>query len=113
VSLWLVLAFGRQVGEASAASNRADVLRGTNSALRDEVATLKNDLDRVQDERFIRLQGRAFGLGGRGEIPFTLEPGAPTPGPDAPGSATARLGADPDRPTPLEVWLSTLFGPDR
>ena len=29
----------------------------------------------------------------------------------APGSASARLGARDDRKTPLESWLSLLFGP--
>src|SRR6187549_3238296 len=38
---WLVLAFGRQVGEATAASNRADDLRTGNAALRNEVASLQ------------------------------------------------------------------------
>jgi hypothetical protein len=43
-------------------------------------------------------------------VPFTLDPSVPAPGPDAPGSAALRLGAS-DRLTPLESWLSLLFGP--
>jgi hypothetical protein len=107
---WLVLAFGRQVGEASAASNRADDLRAANAAMRQDVATLQVDLARVQDDRFILQQGRQFGLGGPAEIPFTLAAGAPPLSADAPGSAAVRLGADQDRRSPLEVWLSILFG---
>jgi hypothetical protein len=110
---WLVIAFGRQVGQASAATDRADDLRAVNAALQNDVASLQNDLGRVQDGRFIQLEGRAVGLGGPGEIPFTLEAGAPTPGPTAPGSASARLGAEPDRSSPLDGWLQLLFGPDR
>lgn len=107
---WLVLAFGRQVGEASAASTRADDLRSGNAALRQDVSTLQQDLSRVQDDRFILQQGRQFGLGGRGEIPFTLAADAPALTADAPGSAAVRLGAVHDRRSTLEVWLSTLFG---
>jgi hypothetical protein len=110
VAAWLVLAFGRQVGDATAASNRADELRIANAALRQDVSTLQDDLTRVQDDRFIRLQGRAFGLGGPGEIPFTLAANAPALTADAPGSAAVRLGAVHDRRSSLEVWLSTIFG---
>jgi cell division protein FtsB len=111
VAAWLLLAFGRQVAQAAAASDRADDLRGQNTTLRDDVAALQTDLARVQGQAFIRIQGRAAGLGKAGEIPFTLEAGAPTPGPTAPGSASVRLGAKPQRSTPLDGWLSVLFGP--
>jgi hypothetical protein len=110
VAAWLVLAFGRQVGDATVASNRADDLRIANAALRQDVSTLQQDLARAQDDRFIRLQGRQFGLGGPGEIPFTLAADAPALTADAPGSAAVRLGAVHDRRSPLEVWLSTIFG---
>jgi cell division protein FtsB len=110
VAAWLVLAFGRQVGAATAASNRADELRAANATLRQDVSTLQQDLARVQDDRFIRLQGRQFGLGGPGEIPFTIAGDAPALAADAPGSAAVRLGAVHDRRSSLEVWLSTIFG---
>jgi hypothetical protein len=107
----LTVGFVRQVGEASAASDRADALRTQNAALHDEVAGLQSDLTRVQDPRFIRLQGRAFGLGGPGEIPFALAAGAPTLAADAPGSASVRLGAPPNNTSPLDAWLEVLLGP--
>jgi hypothetical protein len=107
----LALGFVRQVGEASAASDRADALRAQNTALHDEVAGLQTDLTRVQDPRFIRLQGRAFGLGGPGEIPFALAAGAPPLDQNAPGSASVRLGAPPRSASPLDAWLEVLFGP--
>ena len=109
----LTLSFVRQVGEATAASDRAEQLRGVNAGLRDEVARLQQDLDHVQDEHFIQLEGRAFGLGGRGEIPFALAAGAPVLAADAPGSAAVRLGA-PERPhSTLDAWLQVLFGDAR
>lgn len=112
-AVWLVLAFGRQVGEASAASDRADDLRTANAALRQDIGQLQSDVSNAQDDRFIRLEARGYGLGGRGEIPFTLAAGAPTLPPDAAGSAGVRLGAGVDHRSPLEVWLSLLFGPQR
>lgn len=109
----LILSFVRQVSEASTASSRAVDLRTTNAALRDEVARLEQDLGHVQDVRFIRLQGRAYGLGGAHEIPFALAAGAPVLAANAPGSASVRLGAMPQTRSPLDTWLDVLFGSGR
>jgi hypothetical protein len=109
----LALSFARQVGDATAASNRATELRAANAALRDEVARLEQDLGHVQDPRFIRLEGRSFGLGGPKEIPFALAAGAPTLAADAPGSASVRLGSVPAPESPIDAWLEVLFGPGR
>ena len=106
----LILSFARQVSEATAASNRAAELRTANAALRQEVARLERDLGHVQDVRFIRLEGRAYGLGGPREIPFALAAGAPPLAADAPGSASVRLGAAPHPRSPLDAWLEVLFG---
>lgn len=109
----LTLSFVRQVGEATAATDRAAELRAANAALRDDVARLQQDLSHVQDLHFIQLEGRAFGLGGKGEVPFALAAGAPALTADAPGSAAVRLGA-PARPhNPLDAWLEALFGSGR
>ena len=109
----LTLSFVRQVGEATAASDRAAELRGANAALRTEVERLEQDLDHVQDMRFIRLEARAFGLGGQGEVPFALAAGAPPLAADAPGSASVRLGAEPRPQHPIDAWLEVLFGAGR
>jgi hypothetical protein len=113
VASLLALSFARQVGEATAATTRAAELRAGNTALRAEVDRLEGDLHRVQDQRFILQEGRAFGLGGKGEVPFVLGPGAPTLSADAPGSASVRLGVEPRPQSPLDAWLEVLFGPDR
>ena len=52
----------------------------------------------------------AYGLGSSKEIAFTLGANAPTLPPDAPGSAGLRVGAR-NSGTPLESWLTLLFGP--
>lgn len=109
----LILSFARQVSEATAASNHAAELRAANAELRDQVARLQQDLGHVQDMRYIRLEGRAFGLGGPREIPFALTAGAPALAADAPGSASVRLGAVPRPQSPLDAWLEVLFGPGR
>lgn len=109
----LTLSFVRQVGEATAAADRAAELRAANAVLRDDVARLQQDLNHVQDLHFIQQEGRAFGLGGKGEVPFALAAGAPALDAEAPGSASVRLGA-PARPhNNLEAWLEVLFGAGR
>lgn len=107
---WLAMSFARQVGEASAASSRAEQLRDTNAALREEIALLETDLARVQDRSYILQQARGVGLGTRNEVPFALEGDAPPLAVDAPGSAGARLGSAGDVVRPLDVWLTVLFG---
>jgi hypothetical protein len=109
IAALLALSFARQVGDATAASNRANDLRAGNAALRDEVARLQTDLGHVQDPRFILLEGRSFGLGGPHEIPFALAAGAPPLAADAPGSPSVRLGAPAHR-SPIDAWLEVLFG---
>ena len=109
----LTLSFAQQVGEASAAADRAEGLKAANAQLRDDVARLQQDLGHVQDPRFVQIEGRAYGLGGKGEVPFALAAGAAEIAADAPGSASVRLGA-PARPeNNFDAWLEVLFGPGR
>jgi cell division protein FtsB len=111
LSAWIVVVFARQAGEAATASNRADQIARDNAALAAEVASLERELDIIEQPAYISQQARAYNLGSPQEIPFTLDPSVPAPGPDAPGSARFRVGAHDDRPSPLESWLSLLFGP--
>jgi cell division protein FtsB len=113
VSIWIVAVFVRQVGDAGAATGRADRLRAENTVLVSQVDALSKELDVVQRQAFIELQARAYGLGGARERPFTLGPDASPLPADAPGSAVARLGARTASISPLEAWLDLLFGPTR
>ena len=108
---WIVVVFTRQVGDAAAASNRASQLAIDNAALAAEVQALQAEADLIVRPEYVSIQARAYGLGGPREIPFTLDPSIPAPSDGAPGSASVRLGAQLDRPSPLESWLSLLFGP--
>ncbi|HEX5590348.1 MAG TPA: hypothetical protein VFX65_08685 [Candidatus Limnocylindrales bacterium] len=112
VLAWVLVSFGRQVAEASAASARADELRAANAALRDEVAAMEEELETIQGSRYIDLAARAYRLGTAQEIPFALAANAPPLAADAPGSASVRLGADTTVRSPIDSWLDVLFGPD-
>lgn len=112
VVAWVVVLFARQVGEASAATARAEELRQSNAALAAEVEALEDELELIGRQAYIVQQARAHRLGGGREIAFTLEAGAPPLAEDAPGMASVRLGArDGERASPLESWLRLLFGP--
>jgi hypothetical protein len=111
VAAWIVVAFARQVADASEAASRAQDIAGGNAMLRLEVAAMERELEAIGRERFIQQQARGYGVGTSREIPFALAPDAPALTDDAPGSAALRVGADSDGVSPLERWLTVLFGP--
>lgn len=113
VMAWVVLTFVQQVGQAAAITTRADEMRTANAALEARVRAAQEELIRIQDPAYIEQQARAYRLGQDNEIPFALAADPPPLGPDAPGSASNRVGADASTTTPLESWLSLLFGPLR
>ena len=106
---WIVFVFARQVSEAAAATSRAEAMVVSNDQRAAQVAALQGELERIGDRRFVLQQARAYGLGGEHEIPFSLAAGAPSLPPDAPGSASVRLGAATSG-SPLDHWLTLLFG---
>jgi hypothetical protein len=110
VAGWILLAFARQVGEAAEATARADRTRAENASISAELDRLRAELAFIQEPRFIALQARAYGVGGRRERPFTLGVAAPPLPPDAPGSASQRVGYRTVERTPLEAWIQVLFG---
>jgi hypothetical protein len=107
---WIVILFARQVSEGSAATDRAEAMIAANTAGRVEIAGLERELERIQQLRYVDQQARGYGLGGPDEIAFTLAAGAPPLAADAPGSAGQRVGAG-TTVSPLERWLTLLFGP--
>jgi hypothetical protein len=110
LAAWVIILFARQVTDAAAASGRAEAMVASNAARRAEVHGLEHELALIQQPAFVSQQARAYGLGGPHEIPFSLAGGAPPLPSDAPGSAALRVGA-PTSVSPLEHWLSVLFGP--
>jgi hypothetical protein len=113
VSVWIVAVFARQVGDASAAASRADQVRVGNAALAQQVAALQHEREVVQDRAFIEFQARGYGLGNAQDQRFTLAQNAPPLASNAPGSASVRLAPEPTPVSPLDSWLSLLFGPSR
>jgi hypothetical protein len=111
LAAWIVIVFARQVSEASAATARADDIASANTGLRVRVGALERELDLIGRQRYIEQQARGYGLGTPREIAFTLAPNAPALPADAPGSAAVRVGAQSMNVTPLERWLTVLFGP--
>ena len=108
---WLSIAFVRQVGDVTAASARADALEVANQQLATDVAALDDELRLIQRQEYIVQQARAFRLGSPQEVPFALQMPAPSLGPGAPGSAGLRIGSVDAHRSPLESWLTLLFGP--
>ena len=113
VTIWVIAVFARQVGDASAAADRAAEVRAQNSALAGEVAGLQRERDTLQQRSFVEFQARAFGLGTAKDRRFTLAANAPPLAHNAPGSASVRLGSAPEVQSPLDSWLGLLFGPTR
>jgi cell division protein FtsB len=111
LSVWIVIVFARQVGDASAASNQSAQLAADNAALAAEVQSLQAEADQIVRPEYVAIAARGQGFGGPHEIAFTLAPSVAAPVDGAPGSASVRLGATLDRQTPLDSWLSLLFGP--
>lgn len=111
LAAWIVIAFARQVADASAASGRAEDIATANALRLMEVSAMERELEAIGRQRFIEQQARAYGVGTADEIPFTLAPDAPPLTPDAPGSAAVRLGAEGEDVAPIERWLTVLFGP--
>jgi hypothetical protein len=110
LAAWIVIVFARQVGDASAASSRAESMVAANAARRGDISGLERELDQIVQDRYVLQQARGYGLGGQHEIAFTLDVNATPLGDDAPGSAALRVGA-PISVSPLERWLTLLFGP--
>jgi cell division protein FtsB len=110
VAAWVIVLFARQVSEASEAAGRADSMRASNAALQVQVAALMREKALIQRQAYVDQQAREYRLGTTREIPFILSDDAPPLAPDAPGSASVKLGASATHRTPLESWLDLLFG---
>jgi hypothetical protein len=111
MTVWIVVVFTRQVGDASAKAAQADEARAANVSLQEDVVALQHEYELVQQPTFIEQQAHGLGLGGDKDHAFTLSPDASPLPANAPGSASVRLGAVPADRSPLDSWLDLLFGP--
>ena len=108
---WILLVFARQVADTAAKAAEADRARTSNAQAAQYVADLQRELTLIQQQAYITQQAHGIGLGAEKDHAFVLAAGAPPLADDAPGSAAVRLGGQVDQPTPLDSWLSVLFGP--
>jgi hypothetical protein len=111
LSAWIVLVFARQVADTAAKGAEAERARTANAEVAQNVVDLQRELVLIQQQAFITQQAHGLGLGVERDHAFVLAPDAPPLADDAPGSAAVRLGGPAERPSPLESWLSILFGP--
>lgn len=107
VALWFVLAFARTMSQLNEATTRTAGVRAENAALTQRLAAAQAEADLLQSDAYLRFAARSFGMGGAGERAFGLAPGAPSPAAMVPlGQSTAAQ----QQATPLDNWLSLLFG---
>lgn len=111
LSAWILFVFARQVADTAAKAAEADRARVANAEVARNVADLQRELTLVQEQAFITQQAHGLGLGVAKDHAFVLAADAPPLADDAPGSAAVRLGGETPGQTPLESWLSILFGP--
>ena len=107
LGFWLVLVFGRAIGQLNDATAREAAVANEAQALQVELDAGRRELLLVQTDAFQRLQARALGMGEAGEQAFALASGAPEPAPIVPLGGAAATGA---AKSPLEAWLELLFG---
>lgn len=106
VAFWLVLVFGRALGQLNDATQRQHVAANETATLQAQLEAGRRELALVQTDAFQRLQARSLGVGGAGELVFTLTSDVPPP-------AIVPLGQGPAGSTqigPLDAWLELIFG---
>lgn len=107
LTAWLVVIFGRAIADSNALSQRQAQEEAVNAQLRAQVEQGRAEINFIKSDLFLQFQARAVGMGAAGENAFALEPNSPSPRPLTP------LGSDrpqTETTTPLEDWLSLLFG---
>jgi hypothetical protein len=107
VCVWLVVIFGRALAEANSLTARLAQEQSVNEQLRARVEAGRREITLVQTAAFRDFEARLFGWGRPGERPFALEPGGPSPAPLTP---LGNESAAPPASTPLDDWLTLLFG---
>jgi len=105
IALFVVLAIGRVVLDAANAAARVEALRATNAELRAKVDALAAERQLVTSPIFVEVAGRGRGYGAPNERAFGLVPGGPPP-----PRLLPRDDPSSTEPSPLDAWLTLLFG---
>jgi hypothetical protein len=107
VGFWVVIGFGRALGQLNDATQRQQVAAAQNLTLEAQLEAARRELTLVQTDAFQSLRARALGMGQNGELVFALTADAPPPPAVVP---LGRAAAPAVVQTPLEAWLELLFG---
>ncbi len=106
LGFWLVLVFGRALGQLNDATQRQLNAAAETQTLQAQLDAGRRELMLVRTDAFQSLQARALGMGQNGELVFTLTSDAAPPAIVPLG----RAGVPGASLTPLEAWLDLLFG---
>lgn len=90
--------------DTEAAAQRA---REELAVLEERVATGEAEISFLATPAFVQQLARGIGWGEKGEIPFELGPGAPSPRPIA---ALGSESLDGGGLAPFDAWMELLFG---
>jgi hypothetical protein len=106
VIFWAVVVFGRALGQLNDATQRQQIAADEARSVQLQLEAGRRELALVQTDAFQSIQARALGMGGNGELIFTLTSEGPPPvivplGQSVPAAPKAG---------PLETWLELLFG---
>jgi cell division protein FtsB len=103
----IVFVFAGALARATELEQEAARARAEVAALEERLAAGNAEVEFLRSDRFLEQQARVVGYGERGEQPFRLPDGAPSPEPIVPlGDRTEAVVSG----APLEAWLELLFG---
>jgi cell division protein FtsB len=103
----IVFVFAGALARATELEQEAARARAEVAALEERLAAGNAEVEFLRSDRFLEQQARVVGYGERGELPFRLPDGAPSPEPIVPlGDRTEAVVSG----APLEAWLELLFG---
>ena len=107
LAFWLLVTFGRALGQLNDATQRQAAAATETSALQAQLESGRRELMLVQTDAFQGMQARALGMGSPGEQIFALTTDAPPPPVIVPLGNT---GGEAAPQSPLAAWLELLFG---
>jgi len=107
IVIGLIVVFAGTLTRSTDIETRAERARAEIAALEDRAAAGRAEVAFFGSDHFIRQQARALGFGEKGEVPFALSEGAPSPEPIEP--IGPREVGGPAK-APLEAWVELLFG---
>ena len=110
VAVWVVIVFARQVGAASAATARAEQMATDNAALTTEVDAMARELSQIQRPASCSRGPRVRARRPQGD-PVHPRRGRPAAGGRRARLGEPRVGSEAARVSPLDRWLTLLFGP--